>query len=119
MGNAVDKTIAELDLKWEWSSDTLTGTAFVKQDVWSRSARRKKRKAEAMEGIQEAATPPGKSEFALVLRVKCLAHVHSRRVEVRLLKGTDTVLFEGFCGMLKRKVLEKLDGKGQNGAPEK
>lgn len=111
MGAAIDKTMAELDLKWEWSSDTLTGTAFIKQDVWSRSARRKKRKADAMEGVQEATTPSEKNDFALVMRIKCLAHVHSRRVEVRLLKGTQTVLFESFCGMLKRKVLEKLDGK--------
>lgn len=131
LGDAVNTIISALeDLKWEWNPSTLVGIAFIKRDVWSRSARRKKRKAtEAgmdIDGHDTKRIPRGAENsncsderggeydgFQLIVRISCLALVHSRVVELRWLKGTETVLFESFCGMVKRKVLEAVEGKGK------
>lgn len=117
IGAAIHTTMTELELRWDWSSNTMIGTAFSKQNIWSRAARRKKRREDNMEIDSEQANEiQGDGDtisYALVARVKVLAHLHRRRVEIRWLQGTDTVLFESFCAMLKRKVLENTGGKGQ------
>lgn len=69
------------------------------EDVWSRQARRK---------IKAGATLPEIDEHkaALGFKVQLKQRGIDRRVHVlvRWLKGTDSVLYESFCGMLKRKL---------------
>jgi 23S rRNA (adenine1618-N6)-methyltransferase len=39
----VNSVLADLDLKWYWRADLHTGVAFARENVWSRSARRKRK----------------------------------------------------------------------------
>lgn len=120
LGTAVHTTMTELELRWDWSSNTMIGTAFSKQNVWSRAARRKKRREDNMDidsGLANEIQGDGnRISYALVVRIKVLAHLHRRKVEIRWLQGTDIVLFESFCAMLKRKVLENAGVKGEKGS---
>lgn len=71
------------------------------ENVWSRQARRK------MQTTGTAQTPDiDEHKAALGFKVYVKQEGISRRVRVmiRWLKGTDSVLFESFCGMLKRKL---------------
>lgn len=73
------------------------------QNVWSRQARRKMQNPDAMAEMGEI----DETKAALGFKVQCKKDAIDEkgvRVIVRWLKGRDTVLFESFCGMLKRKV---------------
>ena len=122
LGTAVHTTMAALDLKWDWSSNTMIGTAFISKNVWSRAARRKKRNEDNMDiesELSEEVQGGGNTvSYALVVRIKVMAHLHRRKAEIRWLQGTDTVLFESFCAMLRRKVLEDVSGKGPKDSTE-
>ncbi|GFG03467.1 putative methyltransferase-like protein C27D7.08c [Aspergillus lentulus] len=103
IGDKIDKEICSLRIHWIWRKNLATGVGFAMENVWSRQARRKlqnsARAADMME-IDDSAAALG---FKIQLKQdrldeKCV------RVVVRWLKGLDSVLFESFCGMLKRKV---------------
>lgn len=79
-------------------------------NVWSRQARRKKKQQQQDANLTELEIY--EDEAALGFRVQLrqsMSSVASGDVEVliRWLKGSDAVLFESFCGMLKRKVEER------------
>ncbi|PWY90662.1 DUF890 domain protein [Aspergillus heteromorphus CBS 117.55] len=93
----INAELSSLHIQWHWRQDLTTGVGFAMQNVWSRQARRK---------MLNPDTRPDKAEIdaakaELGFRVQNAMKVV---VVVRWLKGTDTVLFESFCGMLKRKV---------------
>ena len=72
------------------------------ENVWSRQARRK------MQGSAGLAHKAEIDEAKAVLGFKILVKKEGIedkgvRVVVQWLKGTDSVLFESFCGMVKRK----------------
>ncbi|PYH87669.1 DUF890 domain protein [Aspergillus ellipticus CBS 707.79] len=99
----VDAELSSLHIQWLWRKNLSTGVGFAMQNVWSRQARRK---------MQNPATRPDKAEidetkaelgFKVQVRKDPIEETDAR-VVIRWLKGTDTVLFESFCGMLKRKV---------------
>jgi 23S rRNA (adenine1618-N6)-methyltransferase len=79
------------------------GVGFAMENAWSRQARRKwKSSSEAMQSIEVDA-----SQAALGFKV----HLRNEGIEekgvrvlIRWFKGTDSVLFESFCGMVKRKL---------------
>ena len=99
LGERLDREIRGLDVRWQWKPSTREGLAMAGRDVWSRKARRKTR--DAMEEGEDEDQGP-----ALVLKV-ALAPVEGRNVvaiDVRWLQGSDSVLFESFCGWLKRKM---------------
>lgn len=105
-GRKVNATLKELDVQWRWDPKIFTGVMIAQENVWSRAARRKKQfgapRCEA--GKQESEsmdTSDGEEqepEPALVTKVEC----KKEEVEVRWMHGADHVLFESFCGMLKR-----------------
>jgi 23S rRNA (adenine1618-N6)-methyltransferase len=116
----IDTVIKGLDMKWYFKPALYTGVGFAKGNVWSRAARRKKmmmKKDSANEDmdvdvdVDEDENLEDEIETA-ELGVKILVNAKDGggggvTVDVRWLVGRDNVLFESFCGMLKREV-EKL-----------
>lgn len=91
--------MSQLPLKWQWRQSISTGIGFSSKAVWSRAARR-------------ARTDGGNvEEDDMALGVKILIEEieggqPGSKTTIRWLKGHDSVLFESFCGMLKRKIEE-------------
>ena len=92
---------------------------FAKEDVWSRKARRKFSKeqhakstdenddANAVDVEKQWQKSP-KDIAALGFRVDLRLEADSSvSMEIRWLKGMDQVLYESFCGMIKRKFAEE------------
>ncbi|KAB8234106.1 DUF890 domain protein [Aspergillus alliaceus] len=102
-GRNLDNELTSLPLQWVWRSTLATGAGFAMGNVWSRQARRKmKGSAGAMQSmdIDEKKAALG---FKVLLRKEGIEE-KGVRVLIRWLKGTDPVLFESFCGMVKRKL---------------
>ena len=103
-----------LDLRWQYRPSLATGVGFAKGNVWSRAARRKQQQQQQRSTSTSANKDHNMSddddddkEPALVFKV----HLHregqgSVQVDVRWMQGRDSVLFESFCGMLKRRLDE-------------
>ena len=119
----VNAVLAELDLRWQWRAALHTGVAFARENVWSRSARRKrkfqqevkekvKNKNDEAKDDEEDEDGPSSDEeedpVALAVKITCSPN----RVDIRWLRGTDFTLWESFCGMLKRALGAREQGKG-------
>lgn len=126
----VNAILSELDLRWQWRAALHTGVAFARENVWSRSARRKRKfQQEAKEKLKElkdrdddAKSDQEKDEdessseeeeepVALAVKITCSPY----RVDIRWLRGTDFTLWESFCGMLKRALGAREQGGGRKG----
>lgn len=107
-GRKADAMMKGLDVRWQWRPLHSAGMMECKENVWSRSARRKKRFAEGEGGKKDEKMADGQGEgssdeeedVALAVKVTC----EDGKVDVRWLRGMDHVLFESFCGMLKRSL---------------
>jgi 23S rRNA (adenine1618-N6)-methyltransferase len=102
---AINDKLESLDLRWIWKEERMAGVGLAAQNVWSRSARRKKKRDEEMKKADIAEMDEGEDEeedekVALGFKIG----VTEQGVQVRWLQGTDQVLYESFCGMLKRVV---------------
>lgn len=98
----VNETMSQLPLKWQWRGNISTGIGFSSKAVWSRAARRHVAKDEG-ESIEEG------DDMALGFKIQIeqLPGVQpGSKTTVRWVKGHDSVLFESFCGMVKRKIEE-------------
>lgn len=90
---------------WTWDRNASAGVGYAAENVWSRQARRKM-KMTGVEGMKLESVP---KQVALGVRVQ-VKHVRGRdeadevQVLIRWVQGTDSVLFESFCGMVKRKL---------------
>ncbi|GAB1203672.1 hypothetical protein APSETT445_002309 [Aspergillus pseudonomiae] len=99
----LDKELTSLPLQWLWRYNLAVGVGFAMENVWSRQARRKmKGSASAMQNI-EVDDSSAALGFKVHLRKEGIEE-KGVRVLIRWLKGTDSVLFESFCGMVKRKL---------------
>lgn len=101
----IDESMKSLGIQWQWRPAVMTGVGFAKQNVWSRAARRRRRSQDPQNKnpIDDEEDP---DEAALGFRIQAKQRKTVEHVEVivRWLKGNDTVLFESFCGMLKRQL---------------
>ena len=104
---AIDDKLESLDLRWIWKEERTAGIGLAAQNVWSRSARRKKKREEEIKKVDIAEMDEDEDEdeeedekVALGFKIG----VTEQDVQVRWLQGTDQVLYESFCGMLKRVV---------------
>ncbi|KFY27689.1 hypothetical protein V493_03368 [Pseudogymnoascus sp. VKM F-4281 (FW-2241)] len=99
VGRRVDEAARGLGGRWKWDGERGVGMGFVARNTWSRAARRKAGSIEE-EGDEMA--------FGFRIYVKEVPADARKSAEtevvVRWLKGDDSVLFESFCGMIKRKV---------------
>ena len=84
-----------------------TGVGFANGNVWSRAARRKQQQSLEGSTSEDDAMNEGDEDGGPALGFKIqLRKGNERSVEVmvRWLQGRDSVLFESFCGMLKRQL---------------
>lgn len=99
--------LSSLPWYWDWNNNVSAGVGFASENVWSRQARRKMKLAPQAETGRLDAVP---EEVALGVRVQLkLVQVKEQetkqvQVLIRWIQGTDSVLFESFCGMVKRKM---------------
>lgn len=128
----IGEEIGELDVRWKYLPGRRTGMVMSKEgDVWSRKARRRKVHHHHRQEDHEMGDGDGdddddeqddedgqkerEREPALVARITLSvvdeaggqgtgSGTGKTRVNLRLLQGHDAVLFESFCGWLKRKV---------------
>lgn len=115
--------MGSLDVQWRWEAAASAGTGFARGNVWSRRARRKQaRPDEAGSGsgttitASQSASIAADDAAALGFRVCVRRRSHeTTEVIVRWVKGLDHVVFESFCGMLKRKIQERCYVRGESG----
>jgi len=93
-----------LDLRWQYRASLATGIGAAKGNVWSRAARRKRDRAE--KGSYSSTEEEEDDEKpALAFRIHLGQATNDEMdAQVRWLQGEDSVLFESFCGMLKRSM---------------
>lgn len=109
VGDKVDAELSALPLRWHWNKGLTAGVGFAKENVWSRQARRKMR-GTGNDSTSAAANSAEMDEdqaalgFKVQLRLDISGENKKVQMQLRWLKGADTVLFESFCGMLKRKL---------------
>ncbi|KAL4914125.1 hypothetical protein BDW62DRAFT_204951 [Aspergillus aurantiobrunneus] len=102
VGNSTDTELSSLHIHWIWRRNLGMGVGFAAENVWSRQYRRKIKisGSEEKPNIDERKAALG---FKIQLKMDRIED-ETIRVIVRWLKGTDSVLFESFCGMIKRKL---------------
>ncbi|PGG98103.1 hypothetical protein AJ79_08984 [Helicocarpus griseus UAMH5409] len=116
----INDTLTALDVYWRWNTSTSTGLGFAMGNAWSRHARRQKKKLAVEAGADTNTSQsggrgkldngdfvPGKQdkEAELGFKVSVRGTMDGQsEVTVRWVKGFDAVVFESFCGFLKRKV---------------
>ncbi|KAK3640626.1 hypothetical protein LTR56_003689 [Elasticomyces elasticus] len=122
LGSKVDVMIRELDVRWMWKGDEGVGVMEAKEDVWSRAARRRKmfrenagatkepgvaketgvaKESEVMkktEVVMDGDSEEDEEIVGLAVKITC----GDGEIDVRWLRGHDYVLFESFCGLMKR-----------------
>ena len=96
-GTRMDAALKDLDVRWQWRPAICTGVMEAKENVWSRAARRKKKFGLANAGNTKAESED-EDQVGLAIKVVC----RIEEVDVRWLRGTDAVLFQSLCGLLKR-----------------
>lgn len=99
----VTQTMENLDLKWTLEEKTTRGLAFARDNVWSRSARRK-REREKQSPHHALDMHDDEDDLQETAALGVAIAVEDSMVIIRWLKGTDHVLYESFSGMLKRAV---------------
>ena len=86
-----------------------TGVGFANGNVWSRAARRKQQQSPTSSADKDHAMHEEDEGGAPALGFKIQLRKDNKggtEVMVRWLQGRDSVLFESFCGMLKRQLKE-------------
>lgn len=107
--------MSSIPVQWEWKASISAGTGYSAENVWSRQARRKRQQQakEAVKGEEaevdiDTAALGFKVSLQLQQETGTEGEITNRTlVTVRWIKGVDSVLFESFCGMLKRKLEER------------
>ena len=96
--------MGQLDLQWQYQPSLSTGIGRAKSNVWSRAARRKQKNI-----INEATSAKSDEEddehAILGFKIQIGAREGGQVIQVRWMQGKDSVLFESFCGMLKRQMI--------------
>lgn len=118
-----------LDLIWRFVEDEGAGIGIARENVWSRSARRKRKRGEVQDdqeasdhrhkpavssrgdlrGSNEQGTDADDGETpALTVKIS----ITETGLEIRWLRGQDYTIFESFCGMIKRAVRQEAQVSG-------
>ncbi|CAI7647123.1 unnamed protein product [Penicillium glandicola] len=106
----INAELSSLPWFWSWDQTRSAGTGFAAENVWSRFARRKMKLA-GEEGAAKLKVMPAQVALGVRLQIRLVRGQKPEEKEVKVLvrwaQGTDTVLFESFCGMMKRKLESK------------
>lgn len=104
----MDTELSSLSWYWTWDQSRSAGVGFAPENVWSRQARRKFKLAGQGGTPVRLSAIPVEVELGVRVQLKLVRVQNSETHEVQVLiswtQGTDSVLFESFCGMLKRKM---------------
>ena len=105
IGGQIHELMTGLDVRWKYRPELFAGVVFAEKNVWSRSARRNRDREMEVDDEDEEDHEPA-------LAVKITAHSNEEArdtvaVDIRWLIGRDSVLFESFCGMVKREISKK------------
>ena len=97
--------MGQLDLQWQYQPNLSTGIGCAKSNVWSRAARRKQKHI-----VDEATNAKSDEEEddehpVLGFKIQMSPGEGGQMIQVRWMQGKDSVLFESFCGMLKRQMI--------------
>lgn len=108
VGERVQGVLGGLEgVRCEFRREIEAGVGFAKGNVWSRAARRRMMR-EGMEGDGGGGDGGSGDEEEWALGFKIQLRMSGEGggtdVNVRWLLGRDSVLFESFCGMLKRQI---------------
>ncbi|KAI9732277.1 MAG: hypothetical protein M1818_007596 [Claussenomyces sp. TS43310] len=101
----LNQALQALDVQWRWKPALATGVGFAARNVWSRASRRRSAR-HAAEGAEEEDNDD-EDDMAFGFKIYLEERGGEQEgieVTVRWLKGDDSVLFESFCGMVKRKL---------------
>lgn len=100
VGGKINGVLRDLDVRWQFRALHSAGVMECKENVWSRSARRKRQHGtkDGRMADEKGGDASEEDDVALAVKVTC----EEQKTEVRWLRGVDHVLFESFCGMLKR-----------------
>ncbi|KAJ5360129.1 hypothetical protein N7517_009320 [Penicillium concentricum] len=105
----INAELSSLPWFWSWDQARSAGTGFAAENVWSRFARRKMKMAG--EEAAKLKVIPAQVALGVRLQIRLVRGQKPDEKEVKVLvrwaQGTDTVLFESFCGMVKRKLESK------------
>jgi 23S rRNA (adenine1618-N6)-methyltransferase len=108
--STMKSNLGSLSWYWNWDKSTSAGVGFASENVWSRQARRKMKLAKQA-GIGHLDVIPQEVALGVRVQLKLLQGKEPEskevQVSVRWIQGMDSVLFESFCGMLKRKMEDK------------
>lgn len=108
LGAHLDLILKPLDLQWSWQVPHQVGICLAKQNVWSRAARRKRKhaipKTSVLQGGKMSLDAEDEDEI-IVLAVRISLGDDTGVVNMRWLCGKESVLYESFCGMLKRELV--------------
>lgn len=106
LGHKLDSELVEIPVQWVWHKSLATGIGFAMENVWSRQARRKLKNSDTSLEMQKASVDEEAAAlgFKILLKREGALEDKGVRVLVRWVKGADSVLFESFCGMVKRKL---------------
>ncbi|KAI4277985.1 MAG: hypothetical protein LQ337_001368 [Flavoplaca oasis] len=106
VGSKICAIIEGLDLMWRYRAQVSTGVGFARANVWSRAARRQQ-KREAADGEKLVESEDGEEEVeeaALGFKIQLARESEGIAISIRWLQGFDCVLFESFCGVVKRQM---------------
>lgn len=84
-----------------WKPRIQTGVGFSQKAVWSRAFRRQSERLS-----NTVAEDDEDVSFGFKIHLEQVIEFAKTTVTIRWLKGHDSVLFESFCGMVKRKLEE-------------
>lgn len=90
-----------------WKAAIQTGLGFSEKAVWSRASRRNMSHSKQKQTDEED-TEDESDAFGFKICVEPSVDHAGTKVSVRWVKGQDSVIFESFCGMLKRKLSETI-----------
>lgn len=84
------------------------GVGYTSENVWSRQARRKMKLAGSDDTAMKLPSLPDEVELGVRIQIRYTRGQKASPKEVETLiswiRGTDSVLFESFCGMIRRKM---------------
>ncbi|MCJ1370519.1 hypothetical protein MMC20_001732 [Loxospora ochrophaea] len=107
-----------LDLQWRYQPPSLQGLVVARQNVWSRSARRRRRKKPHSHSHSQADSSSSSSSSSGndIPALACMIQLSPSKpneeeegseVAIRWMRGRDSVLFESFCGMVRRGLMSQ------------
>ena len=102
--------MGQLDLQWQYQPHLCTGIGRARSNVWSRAARRKQKNiideaTRAKSDGEDDDDDDDEQQPALGFKIQMSAGEGGQVIQVRWLQGRDSILFESFCGMLKRQMI--------------